>query len=100
MSSASTSSFSSLADLGWDDAWAATLATAVQFLGPADPARLSRVDLGACTVLGAGGSSRATIPPGTTVAVGEWVLVRQSVTPCWCSSRPTAVSPLGASSAT
>jgi ribosome biogenesis GTPase len=79
LSSASTSSFSSLADLGWDDSWVATLATAVQLLGPADPARVARVDLGACTVLGAGGSSRATIPPGTTAAVGDWVLVRRSV---------------------
>jgi ribosome biogenesis GTPase / thiamine phosphate phosphatase len=79
LSSASTSSFLSLADLGWDDAWASTLATAAQLLGPADPARVARVDLGACTVLGTGGPSRATIPPGTTVAVGDWVLVRQSV---------------------
>jgi ribosome biogenesis GTPase / thiamine phosphate phosphatase len=79
LSSASTSPFFSLADLGWDDGWVATLATAVQLLGPADPARVARVDLGACTVLGTGGSSRATIPPGTTVAVGDWVLVRQSV---------------------
>ena len=71
--------FRSLADLGWDDAWAATLSTAVQLLGPADPARVARVDLGACTVLGAAGSGRATVPPGTTVAVGDWVLVRQSV---------------------
>jgi hypothetical protein len=56
--SASTFPFVSLADLGWDDAWAATLATAVQLLGPADPARVARVDLGACTVLGPGGASR------------------------------------------
>ncbi len=77
--SAFTSPFVSLADLGWDDTWAATLATAVQLLGPVDPARVARVDLGACTVLGPGGSSRATILPGTTVAVGDWVLVRQSV---------------------
>ena len=77
--SASPVPFRSLADLGWDDAWAATLSTAVQLLGPADPARVARVDLGACTVLGAGGAGRATIPPGTTVAVGDWVLVRQSV---------------------
>jgi len=77
--SASTSSFRSLADLGWDDSWAATLATAVQLHGQADPARVARVDLGACTVLGSGGASRATIPPGTTVSVGDWVLVRQAV---------------------
>ncbi|MGH9010898.1 MAG: ribosome small subunit-dependent GTPase A [Acidimicrobiia bacterium] len=77
--SASNFPFLSLADLGWDDAWAATLAIAVQLPGPADPARVARVDLGACTVLGTGGADRATIPPGTTVAVGDWVLVRQSV---------------------
>ena len=77
--SASAASFRSLADLGWDDTWAATLATAVQLLGSAEPARVARVDLGACTVLGTGGVGRATIPPGTTVAVGDWVLVRQDV---------------------
>ncbi|HKY78138.1 MAG TPA: ribosome small subunit-dependent GTPase A [Acidimicrobiia bacterium] len=77
--SVSAPSFRSLADLGWDDTWAATLATAVQLLGTADPARVARVDLGACTVLGTGGAARATIPPGTTVAVGDWVLVRQDV---------------------
>jgi ribosome biogenesis GTPase len=79
--SASASAFpsTSLADLGWDDAWAATLATAVQMLGLADPARVARVDLGACTVLGATGAWRVTVPPGTTVAVGDWVLVRQSL---------------------
>jgi ribosome biogenesis GTPase / thiamine phosphate phosphatase len=76
--SASASSFLSLAGLGWDDAWAATLATAVQLLGPADPARVARVDLGACTVLGATGTGRAAVPPGTTVAVGDWVLVNAS----------------------
>jgi ribosome biogenesis GTPase len=68
-----------LADLGWDDAWAATLATAQQLLGPAEPARVARVDLGACTVLGAAGAGRVSVPPGTTVTVGDWVLVRQSV---------------------
>jgi ribosome biogenesis GTPase len=76
--SASASSFLSLADLGWDDAWAATLATAVQMLGPADPARVARVDLGACTVLGVTGAKRATVAPGTTVAVGDWVLVNEA----------------------
>ena len=79
MSSASTSSYLSLAHLGWDDAWASTLATAVQLLGPADPVRVARVDLGACTVLGPAGPSRVTVPPKTTVTVGDWVLVRQSV---------------------
>jgi ribosome biogenesis GTPase / thiamine phosphate phosphatase len=78
-SAAFASSSFDLADLGWDDAWAATMATAVQILGSAEPARVARVDLGACTILGAAGASRATVPPGTTVTVGDWVLVRQSV---------------------
>jgi ribosome biogenesis GTPase len=68
----------SLADLGWDDGWGATLATAVQMLGPAEPARVGRVDLGACTVVGGAAAGRAAVPPGTTVAVGDWALVRQS----------------------
>ncbi|MCA1843427.1 MAG: ribosome small subunit-dependent GTPase A, partial [Actinobacteria bacterium] len=67
-----------LADLGWDDTWAATLATAQQLHGQADPARVARVDLGACTVLGTAGSARVLVAPGTTVTVGDWVLVRQS----------------------
>ena len=68
-----------LADLGWDDAWAVTMATAVQLHGPAEAARVARVDLGACTALGTAGAARVTVPPGTTVTVGDWVLVRQSV---------------------
>jgi ribosome biogenesis GTPase len=68
-----------LGDLGWDDAWSATLATAVQLHGPAEPARVARIDLGACTVLGAAGAVRATVPPGLTVTVGDWVLVRDLV---------------------
>lgn len=67
-----------LADLGWDDAWSATLATALQLHGSAEPARVARVDLGACTALGAAGALRVTVPPGVTVTVGDWVLVRQS----------------------
>lgn len=73
-----TSSFD-LAELGWDDSWAATMATAVHLHGPAEPARVARVDLGACTALTAAGAGRVTVPPGTTVTVGDWVLVRQSV---------------------
>jgi ribosome biogenesis GTPase / thiamine phosphate phosphatase len=77
--SESASSSFDLADLGWDDGWTATMATAVQLLGPAEPARVARLDLGACTVLAAGGTSRVTVPPGTTVTVGDWVLVREQV---------------------
>jgi ribosome biogenesis GTPase / thiamine phosphate phosphatase len=76
--SGSVPSFIRLADLGWDDTWAATLATAQQLHGPADPARVARVDLGACTVLGSAGAGRVVVAPGTTVTVGDWVLVRQS----------------------
>ena len=84
--SASASSSFDLADLGWDDGWSATLATAT--LGsftslprgnPADVGRVGRVDIGACTVLSAEGTGRATVPPGTVVAVGDWVLVHQGV---------------------
>jgi ribosome biogenesis GTPase len=67
-----------LADLGWDDTWAAALGTALQLHGPADPARVARVDLGACTVLGSAGAGRAGVPPALTVTVGDWVLVRRS----------------------
>ncbi|MEW6471797.1 MAG: ribosome small subunit-dependent GTPase A [Actinomycetota bacterium] len=75
-SAAFPSSSFDLADLGWDDGWSATLATAVQLHGSADPGRVARVDLGACTVLGPAGAERATVPPGVTVTVGDWVLVR------------------------
>ena len=75
----SPSSSFDLADLGWDDAWAASLATGHQLFGLSDVGRVARVDLGACSVLGAGGAGRATVPPGIGVAVGDWVLVRQGV---------------------
>lgn len=75
--SASFASSFDLADLGWDDAWSATLATAVQLHGPVEPARVARLDLGACSVLGAAGPARANVPPGVTVTVGDWVVVRE-----------------------
>ena len=65
-----------LVNLGWDEAWSATLTTATSLHGPADPARVARVDLGVCTVLGEAGPARALVPPGITVTVGDWVLVR------------------------
>ena len=81
MSASASASFSSFdpADLGWDDAWSATLATANQMFGPADVGRVARVDVGACTVLSGEGIGRATVPPGTAVAVGDWVLVDSGV---------------------
>jgi ribosome biogenesis GTPase len=75
---ASSSSFS-LADLGWDDGWSATLATANQLLGSADVGRVSRVDVGFCSWLSPQGGARASVPPGVSVSVGDWVLVRESV---------------------
>jgi ribosome biogenesis GTPase len=69
----------SLADLGWDDAWAATLATAAQLLGDGEPGRVARIDVGACTVFGADGPRRVGIPSGITVAVGDWVVVQAGV---------------------
>lgn len=77
-SSSSSSSFE-LADLGWDDAWTATLATGHQLFGLSDVGRVARVDLGACSVLGPGGAGRALVPPGIGVAVGDWVLLRNGV---------------------
>lgn len=85
MSSASASEFPpasgspsfELAALGWDDAWAAALATGNQLFGLADVGRVARVDLGACTVLGPDGARRALLPPHVSVAVGDWVLVRE-----------------------
>jgi ribosome biogenesis GTPase len=75
---ASSASFD-LADLGWDDAWAATFATGHQLFGLSDVGRIARVDLGACTVLGPGGAGRALVPSGIGVAVGDWVLLRNGV---------------------
>jgi ribosome biogenesis GTPase len=68
---------SNLSALGWDDDWAAALATGNQLFGLADVGRVARVDLGACTVLGPDGSRRAVVAPGVAVAVGDWVLIRQ-----------------------
>lgn len=76
---ASSSSSFELTDLGWDDAWAACLATGHQLFGLSDVGRVARVDLGACRVLGPGGAGRALVPPGVGVAVGDWVLVQDGV---------------------
>jgi ribosome biogenesis GTPase len=67
------SSSPSLADLGWDDDWAASLAASPN--PSATPGRVARVDLGACTVLTAAGSVRATIHHGQSVATGDWVIL-------------------------
>jgi ribosome biogenesis GTPase / thiamine phosphate phosphatase len=81
-----------LVNLGWDDAWSATLVTAVSLHGSADPARVTRVDLGACTVLGEAGPARASVPPGVTVTVGDWVVVRFLVASGDPGRRPPASS--------
>lgn len=66
-----------LADLGWDSAWSATLATAVAIRGTGAgvPARVARVDVGACTLLSSDGERRTTVARGVTVAVGDWVVL-------------------------
>jgi ribosome biogenesis GTPase / thiamine phosphate phosphatase len=60
-----------LHDLGWDDQWAAALAT-----GP-DPAltagRVSRIDRGISTVLTAAGPVRVAAVTELQLAVGDWV---------------------------
>src|SRR6202011_1582309 len=60
-----------LADLGWDDDWAAVFAT----LAPpgAMPARVARTDRGVCTVL-CPGPIRVT-SGRHPVATGDWVVV-------------------------
>jgi ribosome biogenesis GTPase / thiamine phosphate phosphatase len=65
----------SLADLGWDDDWAAALeATLLGVPGTIPvPGRVSRVDRGLCTVLTATGSERVTMAHDVRIAVGDWV---------------------------
>jgi ribosome biogenesis GTPase / thiamine phosphate phosphatase len=67
----------SLADLGWDDGWAAALDAALAGAPGVGlvPGRVSRVDRGLCTVLTAAGPERATMAHGGGVAVGDWVAV-------------------------
>jgi ribosome biogenesis GTPase len=62
-----------LVDLGWDDGWQAALKASPdpRLL----PGRVSRIDLGLCTVLGATGTSRVVTDRRLDVAVGDWVTV-------------------------
>ena len=62
-----------LAALGWDEGWASALAE----LGEAhlQPARVSRVDRGVCTVMTGAEDVRVTAERGMEVAVGDWVAV-------------------------
>jgi ribosome biogenesis GTPase len=60
--------------LGWDAAWRE--AFDAQAAGDAIPARVSRVDRGACTTLAADGTVRALVPSrDLTPAVGDWTAV-------------------------
>jgi len=79
VSTASSSSSFDLTDLGWDGAWSATLDSARAVLGGGPPARVARVDLGSAILLAADGARRAALPPGVTVAVGDWVVARPAL---------------------
>jgi ribosome biogenesis GTPase len=88
-----------LASLGWDDgysaAFAAYVADAGSGAGEIAPARVSRVDRGACDVLASSGPLRVTFSgallaagaadPVAVPCVGDWVAVR-----CWPDGRVTA----------
>jgi len=78
-----------LAGLGWDEGFAASFAevrSAVACPGTLAPARVTRVDRGACDALGVDGPVRATFSgallaaasadPVSTPCVGDWVAVR------------------------
>jgi len=73
-----------LSSLGWDDGFAAAYSP---FDRPDQrPARITRVDRGVCTALGASGSIRASLggavlhtaasDPRTLPCAGDWVAVR------------------------
>ena len=64
------SQLSALKDLGWDDAWEATLADRTL-----TPGRVSRIDRGAMTVLTDAGAIRARAARDLPVAVGDWVTI-------------------------
>lgn len=68
-----TSSIPALAALGWDEGWATALA---ELADPAlEPARVSRVDRGLCTVMTGTAEVRVSIEHGMEIAVGDWVAV-------------------------
>lgn len=96
-----------LTSLGWDDFFAARFAACSTLIRPHDlaaegdhvPARVTRVDRGACDALGADGPIRATFSgsllaagsadPVATPCVGDWIVVRR-----WPDGRLTAESVL------
>jgi ribosome biogenesis GTPase / thiamine phosphate phosphatase len=81
-----------LPTLGWDDSYAADF---TPYAAEHVPARVSRVDRGACDALSAGGPMRLTFSgallsagaadPVATPCVGDWVAAR-----CWPDGRVTA----------
>jgi ribosome biogenesis GTPase / thiamine phosphate phosphatase len=74
----------SLADLGWDDDWAATLEATVvggSARGELVPGRVARVDRGLCTVLTATGPERATMAHDMRISVGDWVALAPALAP-------------------
>src|SRR5439155_7172788 len=62
-----------LAALGWDEGWASALARLCDPL--LLPARVSRVDRGACTVMTGTAVVRVAVERGAEIAVGDWVAV-------------------------
>lgn len=79
-SSGSSADFSSsrLSDLGWDDGW--TAAFARRDADNLTPARVARVDKGACDVLSADAELRAVYRPGVLHALpctGDWAAIRR-----------------------
>lgn len=78
-----------LTALGWDEGWASALAElGVPLL---QPARVSRVDRGVCTVLTGLEALRVAAERGVEIAVGDWVAVGPGPT---SGDRPRIVSVL------
>ncbi len=73
---AATSAFSGLTALGWDHRWISALADVGNPL--LWPARVSRVDRGACTAMTGSAKVRISTERDVEVAVGDWVGVAGS----------------------
>lgn len=89
-----------LASLGWDERFAAELATLQE---PASPARVTRVDRGAAELIAETGSVRVDLTPSLgEVTVGDWVGLADDASVVAVLPRRSAIvraSPTGQSSA-
>jgi ribosome biogenesis GTPase / thiamine phosphate phosphatase len=63
-----------LAQLGWDERWAQTLAAEPR--PSLTPGRVSRIDRGVCTILTDTGPLRAATERAMALAVGDWVTLQ------------------------